>query len=80
VKYKGLTNEIFLRGSFSLLKTNLSDTIKQHLNKLEIMANKLDFIGTPILVEVKVKVLLIILLESYEFCSHVLRFVKVHRY
>jgi hypothetical protein len=41
--------------------------MEQHLNKLGAMAKKLDAIGTPVLAEVKVMVMLMSLPESYQF-------------
>jgi hypothetical protein len=62
---KGLTNKLFLTWKFFITQMSLSDTMEQHLNKLGAMAKKLDAIGTPILAEVKIMVMLMSLLESY---------------
>jgi hypothetical protein len=46
---------------------NPTDTMEPHLNKLGAMAKELNAIGAIILLEVKVMVLLMNLLENYKF-------------
>jgi hypothetical protein len=64
---KGLAKKLFLTRKLFMTQMNSSDTMEQHLNKLGAMAKKLVAIGTPIPIEVKVMVLLMHLLESYQF-------------
>ncbi len=64
---KGLTNKLFLTRNFFTLQMNPTNTMEQHLNKLQTMAKELDAIGATIPLEVKVVVLLMSLFESYEF-------------
>jgi hypothetical protein len=46
---------------------NPSDTMERHLNKLGAMVEKINAIGTIVLVKVKVMVLLMSLPKRYEF-------------
>jgi len=55
---KGLTNRLFLTRRFLISQTNFSETMEQHINKLNVLAEKLEAIETKVLLEVKVMVFL----------------------
>jgi hypothetical protein len=63
---KGLANKNFLTRNFFMLQMNLLNIMGQHVNVLGAMAEELDVNRFGILDEVKVMVLFISLLNSYQ--------------
>jgi hypothetical protein len=73
---KGLMNQLFLTRRFFTSQMNFSETMEQHMNKLNVMAEELEAIQVKVPLEVKVMVILLSLPNSYKFLGMSLEFYK----
>ncbi len=71
---KGLMNILYLTRRFLTNHMSFSETMEQHINKLNMMVKKLEAIETKVPLKVTVMVFLLSLLDSYKFVVTSLEF------
>jgi hypothetical protein len=73
---KRLMNRLFLMRRFFTTQMNFNETMEQHMNKLNVMAEELETIQAKVPLEVKVMVFLLSSPNSYKFLFMLLEFYK----